>query len=595
VLQTETGFERALLQTWCDALLRLQAPEGEWPSLSGGIWCPACAHIHGRCGDAVYPLLTLARATGEQRYIDAAVRLQAWSDYLTFPDGSWLSDGVGVEWRGITVFGAIALGEALRHHGLLLEAPVRARWQERFRRSIDYLEQQLTMETGNINYPVSCAAAFAIAAEVLEAPRYLALARAFAHDSLAYFTPSLLLFGEGSPHTGYTPRGCRAVDLGYNVEESLPNLILYGHLTHDEEVLDIAASAMASHLEFMLPDGGWDNSWGSRNFKWTYWGSRTSDGCQLACTLLADRDPRFAEAAARNTRLLAACTHDGLLSGGPHYHAHGELPCVHHTFCHAKALAAALDYPCPELASPILLPRETAHGVRVFPEIATWLLATGPWRATVTAYDWEYLPEGHASGGTLSLLWHTPTGPLLTAGVTRYTSMAEVTNMQPHRDLVFQPLTMRVALDIAGVSYTTCNDFNANVIVQEEVDTILVTVESTLVNREHQPPGMGSIPVTASYSFTRDAVDITILTTGENTCFYLPIVSIAGEPVTINADGAVTIEKLLGHVHITASSHPMGNIDSAPRLFNHVPGHEAIPLCYRLLPGVPLQVRLTVG
>jgi hypothetical protein len=31
---------------------------------------------------------------------------------------------------------------------------------------------------------------------------------------------------------------------------------------------------MDTHLEFMLHDGAWDNSWGTRNFKWTYWGNR---------------------------------------------------------------------------------------------------------------------------------------------------------------------------------------------------------------------------------------------------------------------------------------------------------------------------------
>ena len=37
-----------------------------------------------------------------------------------------------------------------------------------------------------------------------------------------------------------------------------------------------------SHLAFLLPDGGLDNSMGSRSCKWTYWGSRTSDGCLAA-------------------------------------------------------------------------------------------------------------------------------------------------------------------------------------------------------------------------------------------------------------------------------------------------------------------------
>ena len=72
----------------------------------------------------------------------------------------------------------------------------------------------------------------------------------------------------------------------------------------------------------------------------TYWGSRTSDGCQIAYGILGEKNPLFAEAAARNTELLQNCTRDGLLHGGKMYDSAGELPCTHHTFCHAKALAA---------------------------------------------------------------------------------------------------------------------------------------------------------------------------------------------------------------------------------------------------------------
>ena len=71
----------------------------------------------------------------------------------------------------------------------------------------------------------------------------------------------------------------------------------------------------------MLPDGAWDNSWGTRNNKWSYWGSRTSDGCQPGYGLLAKKSPEFAEAVRRNTRLLKACTHDGLLHGGPMFNS----------------------------------------------------------------------------------------------------------------------------------------------------------------------------------------------------------------------------------------------------------------------------------
>ncbi len=93
----------------------------------------------------------------------------------------------------------------------------------------------------------------------------------------------------------------------------------------------------------MLPDGAWDNSWGSRNYKWTWWGSRTSDGCHPAYILLADHEPKFLEAAHRNLELMSACTHNNLLYGGPTTSQHGDQPCIHHTFTHAKSLATVLD------------------------------------------------------------------------------------------------------------------------------------------------------------------------------------------------------------------------------------------------------------
>ncbi|WP_431211296.1 hypothetical protein ACQ86N_36240 [Puia sp. P3] len=54
------------------------------------------------------------------------------------------------------------------------------------------------------------------------------------------------------------------------MEETLPSLALYGLLNKDEELLQRLTAALRTHMEFMLPDGGWDNSWGTRNYKWTW-------------------------------------------------------------------------------------------------------------------------------------------------------------------------------------------------------------------------------------------------------------------------------------------------------------------------------------
>jgi hypothetical protein len=333
-----------VLKTWCDGLLAHQVTSIQDPALHGALLCPACAMIHGRCADAVYPLLRVAHATGDAKYVRAAMDMHNWSErQVSRADGSWVNDVTLSSWKGITVFHSIALAEALHHHGALLDATTRNQWTDRLARAVKFLDGLISIETGNINYPVTASYAFALCGQVLGETSYVERGRALAHTALDYFTPNGLLFGEGHPLTKQTAKGCRPVDLGYNVEESLPALALYSLLTDDKVVLDQTVKALKAHMEFMLPDGAWDNSWGTRNYKWTWWGSRTSDGCHPAYALLADRDPRFGEAARRNLELMAVCTHNGLLYGGLDYFAHGDQPCIHHTFTHAKALATVLD------------------------------------------------------------------------------------------------------------------------------------------------------------------------------------------------------------------------------------------------------------
>ena len=103
-----------------------------------------------------------------------------------------------------------------------------------------------------------------------------------------------------------TPRRCRPIDIGYNVEESIPSLIKYAAGVRDDRpALDKLTEVLRRQLAFMLPDGAWDNSFGSRNNKWTYYGSPHLR--RLPGRLCAPRRPRpgrFAEAALRNTLLM---------------------------------------------------------------------------------------------------------------------------------------------------------------------------------------------------------------------------------------------------------------------------------------------------
>jgi hypothetical protein len=599
-----------LLETWCDGLLAHQSTNPD-PALRGAFLCPACAIIHGRCGDAVYPLLRVAHTTGKAKYLEAALLVHEWSEQqVSRADGSWINDVTLSSWKGITVFHSIALAEALHHHGAILDAATRQRWTDRLARAAKFLDGFITIETGNINYPVTSSHCFALCAQVLGEPHYLDRARQLAHASLEYFTPNNLLFGEGHPQTAITPKHCRPVDLGYNVEESLPALAQYALLTNDKPVLDQTIAALRTHMEFMLPDGAWDNSWGSRNYKWSWWGSRTSDGCHPAYVLLAPHEPKFLEVAHRNLELMSACTHNGLLYGGPDYFAHGDQPCIHHTFTHAKSLATVLDSNVAQLTpSPRLtLPRDEPYVLKSYPEIATHLASIGPWRATVTGYDFEYIERvqsggggasggGHASGGALSLLYHQTLGPILTASMTEY-QMIEISNQQAFLDKPHMPLTPRI--ELAGKqTATSLSDFEATItylIAQVGASKqVVFEAKGRLLSASHQPPPTGDAHYHLTYNLTDSAVRITASVDAPSQIplqFILPVISRSSESVAKPDPKTIRITKPNGTLTVSTDA-PQG-FETIPkeRTFNLVPGFECVPLTITMQPGQEIHIHL---
>jgi hypothetical protein len=592
---TDVAAYSSLLKVWCDGLLDHQVRGLKGAGVNGALLCPACGIVHGRCADAVYPLLRVARSTGGSRYLDAARAVQSWSeDHVSRSDGSWVNDPVLSDWKGITVFRVAALAEALVHHGDLLDATTREAWRSRLAQACRFLETFITIETGNINYPASSAYAFSLSAEALGRPDYEARAKGLAHACLDYFTPNGLLFGEGHPHNRLTPKGQRPVDLGYNVEESLPALALYGLRTGDEVVLERVVASLRAHMEFMLPDGGWDNSWGSRNYKWTWWGSRTSDGCHPAYRLLADRDPRFAEVSARNLTLMADCTHDGLLSGGPHYRDHGYAPCIHLTFSHAKALATVIDLAGPAPAVDRILPRDAAYGLKRFPEVGTHLAAVGPWRATFTDYDFDYLSPaggGHASGGAISLLHHALLGPVLASSMTRY-KVVETANQQTPQDATHQVLTARVEI-VGREDVSSLNDLVAELTLEGSPERVLASARGRLLTPDGQAPN-GGPRYELAYELTPAGFTLQArvvgLADGTSARLVLPVISRRDERVSRPGPGLVEIAKRGGRLIVESLSGDFSERSDA-RIFNLVPGLEALVLNLPLGPeGVKVRI-----
>nr|WP_319509523.1 hypothetical protein [uncultured Draconibacterium sp.] len=576
-----------LLKDWCDGMTKVQVNNPSNPKVHGMLECPACDTVHTRCFDAVYPFLYMAKATGDKKYLDAGIAVFEWSENVTRPDGAWTNELKPNSWDGITAFGAVSLAEALKYHGDLLDEERRNRWMDRLRRAAEFTYKKFTaVDTTNVNYGASCIYVFNLLGRVLNEPKYTTRSKELAADVKAYFTePNKLLFGEIKPTAHkLSEKGLPGIDLGYNVEETLNSLVMYALQENDEELLQLATKSMNTHLEFMLPDGGWDNSWGTRMFKWTYWGSRTSDGSQPALVMLADRNPALGTAAVKYTELLKQCTADGLLHGGMHYVSHGIKPCIHHTFEHVKPLASILDHwdHLPEINTETPLPRAVADGVKYYKELDVSLFARGDWRGTISAYDAEYYHKNdfrQATGGSLAMLYHNKLGLLCTASMAIY-KLGEVYNQQeaPGEDIA---LTPRVETYKDEVWYTNLFDLTATFKSSDNADEISMHAKAELKNEKREAVEDTASNFDILYNCSADKMQIIAKTTETikvQTAFVLPIVSQSGEKVTQLNTNEITIQKPAGLVKVTANAPIKIKEMPRSRTFNMVPGVEAVPI-----------------
>ena len=74
-----------LLTDWCDGMLAHQISDPSDPVRHGALACPSCDFIHGRCWEALYRFMHMAKTTGEKKYLDAAVKL---TEGLSLPGAS---------------------------------------------------------------------------------------------------------------------------------------------------------------------------------------------------------------------------------------------------------------------------------------------------------------------------------------------------------------------------------------------------------------------------------------------------------------------------------------------------------------------------
>lgn len=540
--------ERAykLMKEWCDTLLSYQV-RTKTPYTDGALICPACHVIHGRIADLCFPLTVIWSRTGDEKYLGEADRLIDWSEYnLQTHDGLWYND-ITNRWYATSAFSAMSIGDAIYHFGDKLPLKYKEKWMAIFVRMCDVFMTLDTRESFRpvTNYYCGISALLALAWRLTGDGRYYEKSKYWVSVALSRFDGDGLLYGEGYPID--SADGTHTVDMGYDLEESMPLLLRYAHLTG--EYKELFHDRFMKHLVFLLPDGAIDDSFGVRHNKWTYWGSRTSDGIIEGLALLLD-DQVCANACDRVLTLYEKCTRGGLLAM-PMAHVTGEPTCLHHTFTHAKALAALICAESVPEVKAVKLPCEEKFGIRSYQQGYLLLVSHGCFRATFSTIHHDcQAPHTANSGGSMNLLYHDKYGIICAETSAEYVP-TEPLNQQYLRK-ADNPPCMTAQIVIGGAQ--ACRDRSARLTYEG--------MRVTAVADKWQ----------AKYDFGED--ELTICLECSDGIYNLPIVCgreqrviISEDKKTLAIEGGVTV----------ISEAPM-NVDPDRRVFHQVGGLAYLPI-----------------
>ena len=180
------------------------------------------------------------------------------------------------------------------------------------------------------------------------------------------------------------------------------------------------------------------------------------------------------------------------------------------------------------------------------------------------------------------MLWHEQTGPLLVAGMNAY-QLVEAGNMQPDPDPLSMPLTLRAELTVNGVTYMNISCLDAKVTASQTGNRILIQTLSRLVDKDQNDPPLGTVYCRTEYVFTPEKITLSFHCDNHRGNYLndirvvMPVIAESSEAVQTPGNNKIHIMKSKAVVTIS-SVQPLIRLQTTDeRLFNFVPGLEAVP------------------
>ncbi len=496
------------LSVLSDALLNLQISDSD-DSDFGALKCPSCQVLHTRAAESVYPFAIMFKATGDSKYLTAAIAVADWLIRQQQPEGQWIETPWA--WTGTTADQLLMMINAYPIIKEYLSATDQLRWEKSIKGAADYLVKHMSPDFASINYCPTTAAALATTFQLIPDSVYLQKARNLAHWTIAKMDAAGFIQGEAARSFGVK----YGIDLGYEMDMSLWGLGMYARTIHDSLVEAAVKKSLAKNLYFVYPNGAVDGSWGSRCYKWTTFGSKTADGCQILFGLFAADNPQYVTAAIKNLSFLRRMIKDGMVGNGPHFwDIFPEYVCNYPTFARAKNLALAYEFGIQTESEIPSLPSDMPGWMKIYPTIDVALARSKNFMITVSAYSYKDLTNTnggqynqHPTGGSAANIWIKDHGFFQTSSQTRYVR-GETMHMPVIDDTVIC-LTPRIEFKNEHGYFTNLYEFEGQMSSFFGGDTVACISTTGELKNEHWY--QGGVGYTLIHTVFDDYIDKTIL------------------------------------------------------------------------------------